>query len=269
MKNILALVDLTSLSPKVVDQAIALATKSQAALTLCYIVDSPQAPQEAEAQIALSDFAKQAKNQGVDVEIIIEHGSLFDTGTTLVKRLKPNLVVAGTRGVEAIKKGSFGSTIHKLVKELPGTTLVVNSNSTTVKGGYRKILLPVAPHPDYLAKVEAALDLLADDGEISLFAIVKPGSPFDAPTQANIEATKTLLTSRGAKWNYKEDEADPYAVGYSAQTIRVIKEEGYDLISIMAKVSQRNMHFGKFDKEGVLLNTEGIQVLCTNGPDLD
>lgn len=268
MKNILALVDLTALSPKVVDQAIALSAKTLAKLTLSHIIDTPDASKESDARLALGDFVKSAQDQGVDADVLIEHGPLFETAVALVKRLRPGLVVAGTRGIEGIEKGAFGSSIHKLVRELPGTTLVVNAKTTTVEGGYKKILMPVAPHPDYLAKVEAALDVLAGDGIITLFAIVKAGNPLDKPTLANLESAKGLLAERGAKWNYKEVEADAYAVGYSAQTIRVIKEEGYDLISIMAKVSQRNMHFGKFDKEGVLLNTEGIQVLCTNGPEL-
>jgi hypothetical protein len=168
--------------------------------------------------------------------------------------------------MESVRQGYFGSAIHKLVKEIPGTSLVVSNTSNVVLGGYEKILLPVAPHAHFIAKVEASIKLLSDDGLMILFAIRQPGVSLDQTTEANLAASKEFLNHKGVKWKYLEEEPDKHAIGYSVQTMRRMTQDGISLVSIMAQVSKRNMHFGKIDKESLLLNDQGIQVLCTNDP---
>ncbi|NNC84123.1 MAG: hypothetical protein HKN79_11150 [Flavobacteriales bacterium] len=125
-------------------------------------------------------------------------------------------------------------------------------------------MMPVAPHEDYLVKVEQTIDLMAPDGEIVIFAILKPGVPLDEEILRNIEATKKLLEERGVKYSYQEEDSDRYSIGYSKETLAHVRNEKMDLISIMANVSSRNQLFGKMDKENVLLNESGIPVLCAN-----
>jgi nucleotide-binding universal stress UspA family protein len=263
MKRLLVFVNFTDASQKALDQAISLGKLHGASLTLCHI--SPQSEQmDAELMERLNLYLAHARAQGVDGEIRIAHGALFQTATQIAKEVKPDLVLAGTRGIEGFDMSIFGSAIYKFVREIPYASLVLHANSEVAEGGYKKVMLPVSPHPGFLKKVKETCKVIAPDGVIVIFALVKPGTELQEETKANIRATKTYLHEQGVNHEYLELGTDRYTMGYAKETLEKIKEYGMDLISIAADVSQRNKHFGKMDKEDILLNEIGIPILCTN-----
>jgi hypothetical protein len=174
------------------------------------------------------------------------------------------MAVVGTHGIAGIRLSFLGSSIHKLVKELPIPTLVINEKSRIIEGGFSKVMMPVAPHKEYLNKVKQTIDVLAPGGLIVIFAIIKPGISLSTLVNQNTDAAKDYLDQRGVRWEYKEVDSDRYSIGYAKQTLAEMQAENMDLISIMAQVSQENSLFGKMDKESMLLNELGIPVLCAS-----
>ncbi|NND77628.1 MAG: universal stress protein [Flavobacteriales bacterium] len=264
MENLLVLVDFTDTANVAIDQAIALAKKDNARITICHIVGTHKDEHTDILKTELDPFVQRVKDAGVSVELAMDFGDLHTSAQDLVSKLKPDLVVVGTHGREGVKQELFGSNIYKLVRDIPGPTLVVNDNTKVSNGGFKKVMLPVAPHSDFLVKVEQTCHVVAKDGVVVIYAIIKPGVPLDDEILSNIEKTKKLLDDRGVKWQYMEDESDRFSVGYSGQTLDSMVKEEMDLITIMANVSSRNLHFGKMDKENVLLNEQGLPVLCAN-----
>ncbi|NND94006.1 MAG: universal stress protein [Flavobacteriales bacterium] len=262
MKHILVLVDFTDTADIALDQAIAFAKEQNALITTCHIAGANT--DKDSLMTEMRSYAERAESQGVENKVLIGHGDFFDEVGSIIDRLGPDLIVVGTHGKHGIKQNLFGSAIHKLVKEAKAPTLVVNDHSKVSPKGYRKVLMPVAPHKDYLVKVEQTCQVLADDGEIVIFALLKPGVPLDEDIISNVEATKKYLDGRGVSYVYQEEDSDRYSVGYSKETISYVQKQDMDLISIMANVSDRNQLFGKMDKENVLLNELGIPVLCAN-----
>ena len=264
MKKILVLVDITDTADKAVDQAIALAKRTQAGILLCYVSKRDSVDEIDSLKNELGKYVERIEGHGLEAQVVVKVGDLEGEVKKLVGTSRPDLVIIGTHGKQGARQNLFGSAIHKLVKEIQAPSLVVNDYMESVREGFDKIMLPVAPHADYLNKVKHSCSVLSGDGRIVIFAILKPGVGLDAKIQKNIKQTKDFLDREGVKWEYLEVDADRYSVGFARQTIDEAKNRGMDLMSIMVNVSTENQHFGKIDKENVLLNEAGIAVLCSN-----
>jgi nucleotide-binding universal stress UspA family protein len=264
MKNILVLVDFTDTAKKALDQALALAKRMETRISICYVSKASYSETEEELQQDLNPYLDSALSSGVEAELCILIGDLFDEVSKLVLETRPSLVVVGTHGKKGLRQNLFGSAILKLVKQISAPSLVVNDNLELIKGGFENVMLAVAPHANYLLKVEQTIPLLSKEGKVVIFNIIKPGVGISEEIKMNIRKTQDLLEKNGKKWEYLELDADRYSVGYAQQTLDTSAAKGMDLISIMANVSDENQHFGNLDKENVLLNKQGIPVLCAN-----
>lgn len=264
MKHLLVLIDFTPTANIALDQGIALARKFGAGISMCYVADPDEDATEEALRNELQSYVDKAKEQGISIDTIIGRGDLFEEVRRIVQELKPHMVVSGTHGRSGIRRNLFGSAIHKLVRSIPAPTLVVNDNSSIVRNGFTKVMLPVAPHADFLVKVRQTCDILADDGLVVIYAVTKPDEAFDQEVIDNIKETKEYLNEKGVNWEYREEVFEPHSVGYSKQTLTSMKDNDMDLISIMANVSSSIQWFGKMDKENVLLNEQGFPILCAN-----
>lgn len=264
MKNILVFLDFSTTAVLAFDQALAIAVMKDANLRLCHITKDLNASTQTEVEIKMKPFIEKAKAKGVKADFVIESGELFETAKLLTTRLKPDLIVAGTHGSEGIHLRLFGSAIHKLVREVAAPTLVLGKSCKPMSSGYQKVLVPADIHPRYLQKVSRSADLLAPDGEITLLTIHNPNLPIEEATTGIIDTAKKNLDDRKVKWKAVELKAKPHEIGYAMQTLEYMRREKIEMIAIAAEVSERYRHFGKLDKEAILLNEDGFMVLCIN-----
>ena len=252
MKKILVLVDFTDAAKIAVNQAIALAKRTQADISLCYVSKRDSEDDIESLTEELKGYVQEIENEGLAARVVIKVGELLEEVKMLVSASRPDLVVIGTHGKQGVRQNLFGSAIHKLVKEIQAPSLVVNDFIEGARQGFASIMLPVAPHDDYINKVKHSCNVLSDQGRIVIFAILKPGIGLDKKIQKNIQEAKEFLDKEGVNWDYLEVDADRYSVGFARQTIDEAKNRGMDLLSIMANVSHENQHFGKIDKENVV-----------------
>ena len=264
MKKILVLVDFTDTAEISLNQAISIAKEHKSSISVCHVNPSILETVPDELMERINPYATFVENEGIASDIIIGHGDLFHEVQTIVKNIDPELVVVGTHGKVGIKQQVFGSSIYKLVKGIHAPTIVVSDKTKVNSGGFKKVMLPVAPNKDYLLKVKQTCNLLATGGEIIIFAIIKPGVPLLDIILENIEDTKRFLERIGVKYSYQQIESKHYSIGYARDTLDVVSEQKMDLISIMTKVSEDNLYFGSIDKENLILNDLGVPVLCAN-----
>lgn len=204
---------------------------------------SPEKENELNDKIA--QYVQVFEEKNIPYHIKYGSGNLFNSAQRIVEEIQPDLVIAGTHGIHGIKQSLFGSSIHKIVQMLPAPTLVVSDHTNPPEEGYKKILFPVSPHDDFMVKVEQTSRVIAPGGKVIIYAIMKPGVGLDQKVQSNVKLAEEHFGKNGIEYEYKEVPADQFSVGYSRQTIQFAKEQNMDLISIMAKVSQANSHFGK------------------------
>jgi nucleotide-binding universal stress UspA family protein len=263
MDRILCFVDFTPTSEKAMDQSIAIAKWKQASITVCHIV-ARDADLRDDLIKDLSTYEVRAEEQGVTANSITGRGSLYKEAERIANDLKPELVVVGTHGKIGLKQNLFGSNIYRLVQRVNTACLVVSDYTTTIKDGFKNILMPVAPHTDYLVKVQQTVKLLADDGTIHIFEIRKPGAGFDEKLVKNVEEAKAFLAENRVSFDYIEKGSRDVSDGFSDETLLFAVENGMDLLSIMTRVSEVNKRFGKTDKETALLNKVSLPVLTCN-----
>ena len=263
MKHIFVFVDFTNTSVLAFNQALAIATMKEAKISLCHIAKELNKKSRADFENNLEPFKVKAQEHGVTLEPIILGGDLFKTAKEVVLELRPDLIVAGTHGAEGIHLSLFGSAIHKLVREVSAPTLVIGKMCEPMKSGFKKVLLPASVHDYNMADVERTCDLLADQAEVILYAVVHTDRPLDQKILENLEKAKAFLDERQISWNYVEEKAKPHQTGFAGQTLDYMRKNEIEMITISAEVSNKFKLFGKLDKEAILLNEDGIMVLCS------
>lgn len=134
--NILVPIDGSEYSQKALLQACDLAKNYQSNLILVYVVDKPH-PLELldrkEYLGILRKFGKKvlikgeqtAKNQGLDVTIIMKEGNIANEIIKLAKNKKCNLIIVGSKGLGGTLRFFLGSVSNKLANNSPCSLLIV------------------------------------------------------------------------------------------------------------------------------------------------
>jgi len=263
MDSILVLIDFTSTSEISLDQAIALAKLNNSNLVLGHIANSHEEIETDEFKLKLQPYISELEANEINYHLYVEPGDFKYMVKAYVNEHHPDLVVVGTHGKTGLKQNLFGSNIYNLTKSLPSSILVVNDYMPITVGGFRKVLLPVGAHPDYLIKVKQLKDLVADAGEVIIFEISKAGVSLDREILNNVDNTKEYLDSKNIKWQYVQLESQSFSMGYSKETLQYADDNDIDLISIMVNAAHQT-GTETMDKENILLNTQGIPVICAN-----
>jgi len=262
MKKILVFVNFIESSKLAIDQAVVFGRMHGTDITVCHITDGKSDSEHLEAR--LKPYMSSIGEAGLNSELVVERGAFFDSAVKVANRVVPDLVIMGTRGAEGYDMKLRGSAIYKLVSELPYSSLVLPNKAVVAEKGFKKVMLPISPHPKFLKKVAETVKVLSEDGEIIVLSILRNGEELDADSKKNLDQTLQYLQENNLKCGTMEFERDNKSHGYATITLKKIKEQGMDLVSIISNVSERNKHFGKMEKEDILLNEEGIPVFCVN-----
>jgi nucleotide-binding universal stress UspA family protein len=134
--NILVPLDGSEYSQKALLQACDLAKNYQSNLILVYVVDKPHPLEFLERKEFLGilrKFGKKvltkgeqtAKNQGLDVTIIMKEGNIANEIIKLAKNKKCNLIIVGSKGLGGTLQFFLGSVSNKLANNSPCSLLIV------------------------------------------------------------------------------------------------------------------------------------------------
>jgi nucleotide-binding universal stress UspA family protein len=136
IKKILVPIDGSEYSQKALLQACDLAKNYQSNLILVYVVDKPHPLEFLERKEFLGilrKFGKKvltkgeqtAKNQGLDVTIIMKEGNIANEIIKLAKNKKCNLIIVGSKGLGGTLQFFLGSVSNKLANNSPCSLLIV------------------------------------------------------------------------------------------------------------------------------------------------
>lgn len=261
MKEILALIDFTPASEHCLKQAIYLAQANNYSICLCHVSKSYYGDVPEELKAEMKPFEAKLKEAGIDYSVQFGQGDLYSEVAPLVEERGTKLVMVATHGKRGLKQNLFGANIHKLVKHIPVTTLVLSLDSPLAEKAFQKVLLPIAPHDDILVKVEACMEVAGENAQFDIFTVLKSGQAIDEKLKSNLSTIGSFLDEKGLSWNSVEHETDQFSIGYSTSIIDYAASNGYDLVAVMTDVSAANRHYGNVDKESLLINDKGLQIL--------
>lgn len=263
MKKILAPVDFTELSEKVIEQAAFLCSKSNSTLVLFHITEKPS--EIAVHELKIQDKAAEtASKYQIRCEGLVKAGSIFKDIHTEVEENEYMLVVIGTHGVRGLKQKLLGADILKVITKVRVPVLVVQSTSPLITA-FDKIVLPVATHIAY-ENILNAVVLIGKlfNSQVHVYSIERPGFEWPETLKKNIDKTRQIFDENGIKYIRVNEKQTVLSVGFAIQTLKYVKSSGAGLIAMMSVSSEEYHYFAQQDKENLLTNEGGIPVLCAS-----
>lgn len=263
-KKIIVPTDLTETANHAIKQASIIALKAHAKMVLLNITDNQsQSPGiEKELNMQANGIEEQT---GLDCEVIVKEGSVFDTIPRLAREKDWDFMVIGSHGIKSVWQMLTGPDILKLVTKIPIPVLVVQENAPLAEK-FKRIVLPVSSHQSFLPAIEAVLFFAGIyDLEVHLYSINKAGFEWPKQLLVNIDETIKLFESEGVQYKRIQEDQSGYSMGYAKQTVKYAESVHADFICIMSAPSKEYYYFAQTDKETLLLNEFNIPVLCAGG----
>lgn len=261
VKNIAVLIDFTEGSKMALVHAAALVKEAGATLFGIHVVSAPQKIADAERQ--LDAFIRENLPFEVPFEALAGDGSLVTTADNLLKRVSADLVIVCTHGVKGVVQHLFGAQILKLVQGISCPSIVIQEQAGQELVKTKKILLPIAPHPDFMVKVRQTAVLAKTlNASIVIYEINRPGSDFENLLTRHTAEAKQYFEEQGVPFTRVSEEVNIISAGYSRQTLEYAVKNNINVISLMATVSKNDLVFAMADKENFLVNSQGISILA-------
>lgn len=263
MKTISVLIDFRPTSEMATQYACWLAHETGAGINLLHITDEHD-PNIEQIKQKLVAFTK-IETYGVDYTVSVGKGEYLREIPKLLLLVDADFVVIGTHGVEGIYQALFGANVIKLIQDISISALVVQENTVSPGDNIPQILFPIGVHENFDAMIaktaEWALDL---DGDVDIFSVLK-GDGTDTDFLKNLDKTKKYFDEHKVRYKTVVKDATIYSVGYAREILAHAKESKAGLITMLSQVSEENRYFGNMDKTNLVLNPQGIPVLCIAG----
>lgn len=260
MKRISVLVDYTDGCRVSLRQAEVIAQKTGGTITAVHLLRSGEPAGEASSR--LRDYCGAILAGSVKCETLVGEGDVLEAAAAVVGRTAPDLVVLCTHGIRGLAQRLFGAHVLKLVQALPFPCLVVQENTQVRHDGFRKVLLPASPFPDFAEKLRQSTALARVSGsEIVLYEIDKYVGNSDDRVKQNLNEAETYLRVHEIPFSRVLEDTTVVSLGFSRQTLAYARANDVDVISMMSNIQDHDLVMLKSDKEQMLTNSEGIPVL--------
>ncbi len=265
--NIVLIVGADSDNAQALQRATALAKNSQAALTVCavvdalpdemHMIDSTITPEElcdiavAEQREQLDPVLEKIAEEEIAVDAKVLVGKPFIEIVRQVLVGKHDLVIKSAEGATRLKATLFGSTDMHLMRKCPCPVWIIKSNEHS---HYRRILAAVDRDPEGAVKdvlnrqiLEIATSLaIAEFSELHvvhawrLFAESFYRSPRVTISDADVDAMVTAEAGARARWlenlvNTYGAKADKAMVDYLEPQLHVVKGDAKHVVPAKAR----------------------------------
>ncbi|HML06333.1 MAG TPA: universal stress protein [Methanobacterium sp.] len=128
-ETILVPTDGSEFAQRAENVAISIASKYNARITGAYVIDEkliyPYEVLEEEGKNILKNLSSNAKKEGVTVDEILVVGNPAKDLVTIIRRMKPDLVVIGTHSKKGLEKLLLGSVAENVLKTVEAPVLLV------------------------------------------------------------------------------------------------------------------------------------------------
>ncbi len=268
-KRIIVPTDLTETADHAIRQAVLIAKKNDSSILLLHVLVDPGDPDEEAKRGLLEEKARQVHMEsGLDCDILIRTGSIFDAIPYVSCEHDFDLMVIGTHGIHGFRQKMLGSDILKLVEKISIPVLVVQPDSI-LKNSFENLVLPVSSHDNFPAVVDAAILFAKLFGSsVCLYSVIKAGFDWPEKLLTNIEYATRKFEEEGVAMHRVKEDQNVYSIGFAKQTINYSHSVNADAICIITPSSKEFYYFAPSDKEALLLNESRIPVLCAGGINL-
>ncbi len=147
--------------------------------------------------------------QGIEHEVVISEGNIWEVVSNLIKEKEIDLVVLGTRGRTGLGKTILGSVAEQILRQSPCPVLTVGPHVNLWSDEYakmREILYATDLAADFPIAAPYAVSLAQENqAHLVLLHVIenpKPGDLVDSPEGVNLKARKLqqLVAEQAGLW---------------------------------------------------------------------
>jgi nucleotide-binding universal stress UspA family protein len=260
--KIIVPVDFTDAANSAITLASVFAEKTGLGITLLHI-ENEKSKEDSDA--GLREQAKKlADGKRLGCEFRIRKGNIFNEIPKAAEEEDYHLMIVGTHGFKGIREKFFGSDILKLVKNIPVPVIVIRKDYRIPEEGIRTIVFPAGTHKAFTNNIGATIFVARlFDAEVHIYSVEKPGQEWSTELKANIELARTEFEKHGVRHKRINEKQTTYSMGFAKQILKYAQSVSADLIAVMSIPTPEHYYFADSDKEMLLVNDEGIPILCT------
>jgi nucleotide-binding universal stress UspA family protein len=248
LKNVLFLTDFSAAAGAAIPYAAAIAKRFGAKLYAMHVQTPVVNPMTEPATWAVIEKAAEAETKkqretllvsfaGMQPEVIIEEGSLWQTLKSVVEKNKIDLIVLGTRGRTGVKKFFLGSVAEEILRMAPCAVLTVGpwANEALPRGGrFTEILYATDFNPQSAAAAAYAVSLAQEfQAHLTLLHVIKDAEAGDLLhpeelVRSSAQLLRNLITPEAELWcepRFTVEQGAP-----AEKIIQVAKQRKADLI---------------------------------------
>jgi len=266
-RKIIVPVDFTAASDQAIKQAIVIAQKADASITLLHIIEKGSVAQSetelSDAEVKLFSLTRSTNNAGIRCDHKIVFGSIPGEIVAAANNDDNFMLVIGTHGIQGLKQKMFGADILKIVRKVSVPCLIVQENCDCEPSN--PIVFPVGGHEGFRQLILATASMaLLFGAEVHIYSIRRKGEPEYEKIRENTLLAEKIFKEKSISYKRITEDVTIISVGFARQTLQYANTIGAGFISIMSVKSEEHYYFAQADKETMINNQFNIPVLCTS-----
>ncbi len=251
--------DFSVVADTALNHALYIARPMDGKVVLLHILKSDQERDAAEAK--LNALASKASDEsGVEVEYMMQTGSIFDDIGNVASGLDAKLILMGTHGMKGWQFLT-GSNALRVIKD-SSTPFIVVQDKGINEGGYDVIVLPIDLSKEEKQKLKSAVEI-AKFFESKVYIVSPDHSDEFLKNQQkrNMQYAENFLRDEGVDFESKTlDDSN----SFEEEVVKFANYVRADLISIINHEDAVGALFGSSFEQHLITNKEKIPVMVIN-----
>lgn len=270
--KILVPTDFTPTAEKAMLNACAIAQKTGDSVQLLHIKNSNSKKLLENVGVAMEGLEpymesmceRIKKESGVACSFQIAEGDILTDINRIASDLDVRMMVIGTHGKVGLRQNVFGSDLLKIASKCPVPVLVVTDKSDNV-ASFEKVIFPFGSHEHFHNKIDATTHIASAFGsEVHIYSVDKANDAPSKKTLENIDKARRKFEEAGVKHMMVHDTPESFSIGFARQTLKYAEKTGVKVISVMSVPSDTHGFISNSDKEVLIENDLGINLLLTS-----
>jgi nucleotide-binding universal stress UspA family protein len=261
--------DFSEVCKNAIEHGIVLAKAMNCFVVILHVVnkdthkflDEKKLDEESIHEMMKEDANNYTEKFGVQVDILIKSGKLFDEIKTVNDEIKPKFIILGTHGKVGFQKIA-GSYVLKIVTTTKTPTVVVQKKSFSE--GYKNIVFPITSSTQDRQKVNWAVTIANAFGARVHLIPKFESEKFHKRRIMNVtKQIKDYLKEYNI--DFVDKVSSPEAGNFGKQVIDYAVDNDADLIMTLVD-KDKTFSFASWDEQ-IIFNSSQIPVICINPVD--
>jgi nucleotide-binding universal stress UspA family protein len=261
--------DFSEVCKNAIEHGIVLAKATNCFVVLLHVInkdthkflDEKNMDEEGIHDLMKEDAKNYTEEFGVQVNVLIKTGNLFEEINKVNEDIKPKFIILGTHGKVGFQKIA-GSYVLKIVTATKTPTVVVQKVSFSE--GYKNIVFPITSSTQDRQKVNWAITIAKAFGARVHLIPKFESEKFHKRRIMNVtKQIKDIMNEYDI--NFVDKVSSPEAGNFAKQVIDYAVDNEADLIMTLVD-KDKTLFFASWDEQ-IIFNSSQIPVICINPVD--